>query len=111
MRKRCLGMLAIGLLLASVLAGCTPTAASRENIGLPTAENPEYMMHPLRLIALPSNAVGNVAQYALADPLYFLLSLGPMPEFVGLSLEERSYIAQRKEAWRESFTRKRPVVQ
>ena len=111
MRKRCLGMLAIGLLLASVLVGCTTTAASRENVGLPTVENPEYMMHPLRLIALPSNAVGNVAQYILADPLYFLLSLGPTPEFVGLSLEERAYIAQRKEAWRETFTHKRPVEQ
>ncbi len=112
MRKRCLGILAIGVLLMSVLAGCTTTVASREDLGgLPRAEYPEYMTHPLRVIALPSHAVGSVAQYTLAEPIYFLLSLGPVPEFVGLSLEERRYIEDRKEAWRGYFARKPPAEQ
>jgi hypothetical protein len=109
MRKRCLGMLAIGLLLVCVLAGCTTTAASRENLGLPTADNPEYMMHPLRLVGLVSYSMGSILQYSVAEPFYFLLA--PVPEFVGLSLEERSYIAQREDAWRRYFAGERPAVQ
>ncbi len=110
MRKRCLGMLAIGVLLVSVLAGCTTTAASREDLGgLPRAEYPEYMAHPLRVIALAFHSTGNVLQYSLAEPFYFLIS--PVPEFVGLSLEERRYLDERKEAWRGYFAGERPAVQ
>ena len=110
MRKRCLGMLAIGVLLVSVLAGCTTTAASREDLGgLPRAEYPEYMAHPLRMISLGFHFAGNIAQYTAAEPFYFLLA--PVPELVGLSLEERRYLEERKEAWRGYFAGERPAVQ
>lgn len=110
MKTRWLGTLAIGLLLVGVLAGCTTTIASREDLGgLPRADSPEYMMHPLRLIALGFHVAGNVAQYTVAEPFYVLLA--PVPELVGLSLEERRYIEQRKEAWRGYLAGERPAVQ
>lgn len=110
MRTRWLGMLAIGVLLVGALAGCAATAASREDLGgLPNVEHPEYMMHPLRLIALGAHVAGNVTQYAVAEPFYFLLS--PVPETVGLSLEERRYLDQRLDVWGEYFTFKRRVIQ
>ena len=110
MNKRWLGTLAISLLLVSVLAGCTTTAASREDLGgLPRAESPEYMIHPLRLMALGFNFAGSVAQYTVAEPFYIMLA--PVPELVGLSLEERRYIEQRKEAWRAYLANERPAVQ
>ena len=110
MKTRWLGMLAIGVLLVGMLAGCAATTASREDLGgLPNADHPEYMIHPLRLISLPFHVAGNITQYALAEPFYFLLS--PVPETVGLSLEERRYLEQRQEAWKEYFTGKRPVIQ
>ena len=98
MKTRGLGILVVGILLVGLLAGCTTTVASREDLGgLPNADHPEYMMHPLRVIALGANVFGNVMQYTVAEPFYFLLS--PVPELVGLSLEERRYLEQRKEAW------------
>jgi hypothetical protein len=110
MRTRWLGMLAIGVLLVGALAGCSATAASREDLGgLPNVDHPEYMTHPLRLIALGAQVIGNVTQYAMVEPFYFLLS--PTPEVTGLSLEERRYLDQRKEAWRQYFSGKRPVIQ
>jgi hypothetical protein len=110
MNKRWLGTLAISLLLVSVLAGCTTMAASREDLGgLPRAESPEYMIHPLRLMALGFNFAGSVAQYTVAEPFYIMLA--PVPELVGLSLEERRYIEQRKEAWRAYLANERPAVQ
>jgi hypothetical protein len=110
MKKRWLGSLAISLLLVSVLAGCTTTAASREDLGgLPRAESPEYMWHPLRMIALGFNFAGSVTQYTAAEPFYFLLA--PVPELVGLSLEERRYLEQRKEAWRGYLAGERPALQ
>jgi hypothetical protein len=110
MNKRWLGTLAISLLLVSVLAGCTTTAASREDLGgLPRVESPEFMMHPLRMIALGFNFTGNVFQYTAAEPFYFLLA--PVPELVGLSLEERRYLEQRKEAWRGYLAGERPALQ
>jgi len=110
MNKRWLGTLAISLLLVSVLAGCTTTAASREDLGgLPRGESPEYMWHPLRVIALSLNFAGSVTQYTVAEPFYIMLA--PLPELVGLSLEERRYIEQRKEAWRAYLAAERPAVQ
>lgn len=108
--KARLGTLAIALLLVGVLAGCTTTVASREDLGgLPRADYPEYMMHPLRLVALGFHFSGNVAQYTVAEPFYFLLA--PVPELVGLSLEERRYLEQRQEAWRGYWEGERPAVQ
>jgi hypothetical protein len=110
MRKQCLGMLAIGLLLVGVLAGCTTTAASREDLGgLPRADSPEYMMHPLRLIGLVAYSAGNLVQYTMAEPFYLLMA--PVPEFVGLSLEERRYLEDRGEAWRGYLAGEHPAIQ
>ena len=110
MKTRWFGTLAIALLVVGVLAGCTTPIASREYLGgLPNAEYPEYMWHPLRMIALGGHFAGNVLEYTVAEPFYFLLS--PAPELVGLSLEERRYIEQREEAWRAYFARERPLVQ
>lgn len=110
MKTRGLGILAIGILLVGLLAGCTTTAASREDLGgLPRGEHPEAMAHPLRVIALGVNLVGNVLQYTLVEPSYFLLT--PVPELVGLSLEERRYLEQRQEAWRQFLAGERPAVQ
>jgi hypothetical protein len=103
-------MLLIGILLVGTLAGCATTIASREDLGgLPRAERPDTMIHPLRLIALGFNVAGNFAQYAAVEPFYFLLA--PVPEFVGLSLEERRYIEQRQEAWRQYLAGERPAIQ
>lgn len=110
MKTRWLATLAISLLLVSVLAGCTTTAASREDLGgLPRADSPEYMVHPFRLIALGFNFAGSVAQYTVAEPFYFMLA--PVPELVGLSLEERRYIEQRREPWRGYLAGERPAMQ
>ncbi len=100
MKTRCLQVLAIGVLLVGLLAGCTTTAASRADLGgLPNADNPEYFAHPLRVVALGFNAVGYGIQYGLVEPAYFLLLPGPVPEIVGLSLEERRYLEGRWDAW------------
>ena len=110
MKTRWVGTLAIGLFLVSVLAGCTTTAASREDLGgLPRADYPEFMMHPLRLVGLGFSVAGNIVQYTAAEPFYFLIA--PAPELWGLSLEERRYLEERKEAWRGYFAGERPAVQ
>ena len=110
MKTRWFGTLAVALLWLGVAAGCTTPAANRQDLGgLPRAEYPEYMLHPLRLIALGFHAAGNVAQYTAAEPFYFLLA--PTPEFVGLSPEERRYLEERQEAWRGYFTGERPALQ
>jgi hypothetical protein len=99
-----------GVILASLLSGCAATVASQEDLGgLPRADHPEYMAHPLRLIALGLHGVGNLTQYAVVEPFY--LFLAPVPELVGLSLEERRYLDQRKEAWRQYLAGERPAVQ
>jgi hypothetical protein len=109
MKTRWLRSLVIALLVG-VLAACATPIASREDLGgLPRAEYPEYMWHPLRLIALGFHAAGNVAQYVAAEPFYFLLS--PTPELVGLSLEERRYLQQQEEAWRVYFAGERQAFQ
>ncbi len=63
----------------------------------------------VRLIALPLTLVGNIVQYTLEEPIYFLLA--PVPDSVGLSLEEQRYLAQRQEAWRQYFAGERKLVQ
>ena len=110
MKTRGLGILVVGILLVGLLAGCTTTAASRVDLGgLPNADHPEYMTHPLRLISAGLNVVGNVMQYTLVEPTFFVLA--PVPELVGLSLEERRYLEQRREAWRQYLAGERPAVQ
>jgi hypothetical protein len=97
MRTTVARILVIGLLFV-VLSGCA-TTAQMSSEGLPDADHPEYLAHPFRLIALPLHAVGNIMQYGVVEPLYFALT--PVPDFVGLSVEEQRYLAERKEAWRE----------
>lgn len=97
MRTGCGRALVVGLILAGLLSGCATTVVRHENIGLPTAENPEYLAHPLRLVSLGVHALGNVARYGLIEPFYFVMNT--TPEFVGLSLEERQYIQERQDAW------------
>ncbi len=109
METRSLRFLALALVLAGVLAGCATTAYREDLGGLPNAEQPDYMVHPLRLIALPLHLAGTIVQYTLVEPAYFLLA--PMPQAVGLSLEERRYLEQREEAWRQYFAGERPLVQ
>ncbi|MBI2562663.1 MAG: hypothetical protein HYW08_09805 [candidate division NC10 bacterium] len=74
METRCLRILAIGLLVVGLLAGCATTAARQDLGGLVRAENPEYLGHPLRMISLGFNFVGNIAQYGVVEPFYFMLA-------------------------------------
>ena len=109
METRCLRILTIGLLVVGLLAGCATTAARHDLGGLVRADNPEYLAHPLRMISLGVYFAGNVAQYVAVEPFYFMLA--PLPEAVGLSLEERRYLEQRKEAWEQYLAGQRPAVQ
>ena len=110
MVPRNLWILVIGVLLVGVLSGCAGTVASQEDLGgLPRADHPEYMIHPLRLIALGLHGVGNFSQYVMVEPFYFFIR--PVPELVGLSLEERRYLDQRQEAWLQYLAGERPAVQ
>jgi hypothetical protein len=109
MTTRRLRILMVGMLCVGLLAGCATTANREDSGGLVRAENPEYLGHPLRIIALGFNAVGNVLQYGALEPFYFLLA--PLPEFYGLSVEEQRYLHQRQEAWRQYLAGERPAVQ
>ena len=91
MRTRWGMVLAIGLLMVT-LAGCASSAARYEYSGMPSAENPEYLAHPFRLVALFGHAAGNAAQYAVIEPLYF--ALAPMPDVFGLSTEEQRFVTR-----------------
>ena len=97
MRTQCGRALVVGLLLAGFLSGCATTVVREESVGLPTAENPEYLGHPFRLVALPLHATGNILRYGLVEPFYFLMN--KMPDFVGLSLEEQQYLRERQDTW------------
>lgn len=97
MRTRCGRALVVGLLLAGLLSGCATTVVRQESVGLPTAENPEYLGHPFRLVALPLHAVGNLLRYGLVEPFYFVMNT--MPDVVGLSLEEQEYLRERQDTW------------
>jgi hypothetical protein len=107
MRTRIAGVLLAGLLIGA-LSGCASTAARYEYSGLPTAENPEYLAHPFRLVALAGHAGGNLLQYGVIEPFYFLLT--PIPDVVGLSAEEQRYLAQEKEVYRATFSGQRPLA-
>jgi hypothetical protein len=87
----------VGLLLAGLLSGCATTLVRQDSVGLPTAENPEYLGHPFRLVALPLHAIGNITRYGLIEQYYFFINLAP--DFHGLSLEEQQYLRERQDAW------------
>lgn len=108
METRFLRTLVMGLVLAGLLAGCATTVARQDVGGLPTAENPEYLFHPLRVATLGAYAGGNILQYVAVEPFYFLMAT--VPEFVGLSLEEQRYIAERQEAWRQFLSGERGML-
>jgi len=101
MRTRCGRAVMVSLVLVGLLTGCATTVARQDGIGLPTAENPEYLGHPLRLVALPLHFVGNVLRYGLIEPFYF--AMNTMPDAVGLSLEEQRYLQERQETWAREF--------
>ncbi len=104
-----LRILAIGVLLVGLVAGCATTVAQQNPIGVPNAENPEYLGHPLRMLALGVHFTGNLFQYGLVEPFYFLFAT-PVPQAVGLSLEERAYLAEREKAWQQYLAGERPAV-
>ena len=112
MRTRCGCAFMVCLVLSVLLSGCATTISSQDTRGLSNgvspAENPEYLAHPFRLVALGMHATGNILRYSVVEPLYFLMNT--MPDFVGLSLDEREYIQQRQDAWAhayaEAFNRK-----
>jgi hypothetical protein len=109
METRFLRTLAIGLVLVGLLGGCATTATRADLGGVPSAENPEYLTHPLRIIGAEAHFWGYVVQYLVAEPIWFLLT--PVPDLVGLSLEEQRYLAERKDAWRHPFGGERRLVQ
>jgi hypothetical protein len=96
MRTRCLRTLMMGLVLVGLLAGCATVGARQDAHGLPNADNPEYLINPFRLVALPTYVLGYMVQYAV-EPLYFAMNTAP--DAFGLSLEEQVYLKQRGEAW------------
>ena len=98
--------LLLGLLLVGILAGCATTGTMQEQVGLPNEQNPEYLAHPYRLLALPLYFGGNLAQYIVIEPLYF--ALNRVPNAVGLSLQEQQYLNQREEAWAKTFSGREP---
>ena len=109
MDTRYLRILVVGLLAVGLLSGCATTVGRQDFGGFPNAEHPEYLAHPFRMIALGVHFGGNILQYAFVEPFYFLLT--PVPEAVGLSLDERGYLENRQEAWRQWLAGERPAVQ
>jgi hypothetical protein len=97
MRPRHGWFLMIGLLIVTLVSGCATTVVRQDTVGLPTEENPEFLAHPFRLIALPLHATGNILRYGLVEPFYFVMNT--MPDFVGLSLEERQHLQDRQDTW------------
>jgi hypothetical protein len=106
MWTRCGRTLLLGLVLFGLLAGCA-TVSKQDYVTLPNSENPEYLVHPFRLIALPTHLLANVFQYTIVEPFYF--AMNAMPNAVGLSLQEQEYIAQRREAWQHASDAQQPA--
>ncbi len=106
MRVRILCSLVIGLVVLGTFSGCATRTVFSE--GLPNAQNPEYFGHPLRIVALPLDFVGNLLQYALVEPFYFLMNSAP--EAVGLSLEEQRYLSERQEEWQKYIEGERKLI-
>jgi hypothetical protein len=109
MDTRFLRTLVVGLVLGVVLGGCATTASRQDLGGLPTADHPEYLAHPLRMISLGMNFAGNIIQHGAVEPFYFVMAR--MPDMVGLSLEERRYLERREEAWRAFVKGERRLVE
>ncbi len=107
MRVRILCALVVGLVMLGAMSGCATRTISSE--GLPNAQNPEYFGHPLRVIVLPLDLVGNILQYVVVEPGYFLANT--MPEAVGLSIEEQRYLAKRQEEWRRYMAGERKLIE
>jgi len=100
MRTGCGRLLMIGLVLFGLLAGCT-TVPRQDYVGLPNAENPEYLTHPFRLLAFPTYLAGNMVQLTTEPLLY--LPMNAAPDAFGLSLEEQIYLTQRGELWKRAL--------
>ncbi len=107
MRVRILCTLVIGLVMLGALSGCATRTVFNE--GLPNAQNPEFFGHPLRVIALPLDFVGNLIQYVVVEPGYFFANT--MPEAVGLSIEEQRYLTKRQEEWQKYFAGERKLIE
>lgn len=101
MRTRCGQVLVIAIALAVLLTGCSSTLARQDTIGMPNAQNPEYLANPFRLMALPGTLAGYTLQFLVVEPFYFVMNA--MPDAVGLSLEEQRYLEERKAAWDKSY--------
>jgi hypothetical protein len=107
MTTRILAVLMAGMLGVGLLGGCA--TVPREDLGgLVRSDTPEYFAHPLRIVALWTNAGGQILQYGIVEPAYLLLH-APAPEFWGLSLEERRYWETRQEEWAKYLAGERPA--
>ncbi len=107
MRVRILCSLVIGLVVLGTFSGCATRTTFNE--GLPSAKNPEYFGHPVRVAALPLDFAGNLIQYVVVEPFYFLMNLAP--DAVGLSIEEQQYLTKRQEEWRKYLAGERKMVE
>lgn len=108
MRVRIVCALLVGMVALGAFGGCA-TQQLATNEGMPTARNPEYFGHPLRLITLPLHFAGNVIQYGFVEPFYFLMATAP--EAVGLNLQEQRYLAERQAAWEKFLAGERSMVE
>ena len=101
MRTPCGRAVVIGLVLAGLLSGCAASVARQDSVGVSTAENPEYLAHPFRLVALPMHLAGNILRYGLIEPFYF--AMNTMPDAVGLYPDEQKYLRERQADWARAW--------
>jgi hypothetical protein len=104
MRTRCGQVVLIALALAVLLTGCATTTARQDTLGMPNAQNPEYLANPIRVIAAPLTVVGYALQFLVVEPIAF--ALNSAPDAFGLSLEEQRYLQERQAAWEKTLTTK-----